>query len=74
MENPVRTVGQETGRGEESLKGSVQREGVRVQSEDIDLAGDMAPDQLNGGVVTHVQLGGQDEEMHWQPRPRNVED
>lgn len=74
MENPVRTVGQETGRGEESLEGSVHRESVRVQSKDVELTSDPAPDHLTRGVVTKVQLRGQDKEVHWQPRPGTVED
>ena len=52
MESPVRTVGQEIVRGEESLQGSVLGEGVRVQGKVVDLAGDRAPDQLARGVVT----------------------
>ena len=69
MESPVRTVGQEIVWGEESLQGSVLGEGVRVQGEHVDLAGDRAPDQLARGVVTQVQLRGQHEEVNWQPRP-----
>ena len=37
-------------------------------SEDVDLAGDPAPDQLARGVVTQVQLRGQHEEVNRQPR------
>ena len=33
------------------------------------LACDWAPGQLTGGVVTEVQLCGQDEEVNWQPGP-----
>ena len=69
MESPVRTIGQEIVRGEESFQGSVLGEGVRVQGKVVDLAGDRAPDQLARGVVTQVQLRGQHEEVHWQPRP-----
>ena len=70
MESPVRTVGQEIVRGEESLQGSVLGEGVRVKGKVVDLAGDRAPDQLARGVVTQVQLRGQDKQVHGQPRPR----
>ena len=73
MESPVRTVGQEIVRGEESLQGSVLGEGVRVQGKVVDLAGDRAPDQLARGVVTQVQLRGQHEEVHWQPGPGMME-
>lgn len=69
MESPVRTVGQEIVRGEESLQGSVLGEGVRVKGKVVDLAGDRAPDQLARGVVTQVQLRGQHEQVNWQPRP-----
>ena len=74
MESPVRTVGQEIVRGEESLQGSVLGEGVRVKGEVADLAGDRAPDQLTRGVIPQVQLGGQDKQVHGQPRPSTVED
>ena len=74
MESPVRTVGQEIVRGEESLQGSVLGEGVRVQGEDVDLAGDWPPDQLACCVVIQVKLRGQDKQVHGQPRPRTVED
>ena len=74
MESPVRTVGQEIVWGEESLQGSVLGEGVRVKGKVVDLAGDRAPDQLARGVVTQVQLRGQHEEVHWQPRPSAGED
>ena len=74
MESPVRTVGQEIVRGEESLQGSVLGEGVRVKGKVVDLAGDRAPDQLARGVVTQVQLRGQHEEVNWQPRPGTVEE
>ena len=33
------------------------------------LACQRAPGQLTGGVVTEVQLCGQDEEVNWQPGP-----
>ena len=66
MLNLVRTVGQEIVRGEEPLKRCVPGEGVRVQGEDVDPAGDPAPDQLARGVVTQVQLRGQHEEVNWQ--------
>ena len=72
MLNLVRTVGQEIVRGEEPLKRCVLREGVRVQGEDVDLAGDWPPDQLARGVVIQVKLRSQDKEVHWQPRPRMV--
>ena len=55
--------------GEESLEGRVLREGVGVQGEYVDLACERAPGQLTGGVVTEVQLCGQDEEVNWQPGP-----
>ena len=64
----MRRAGQ-TGGGEESLEGGEAGEGVWLQAEDVDLAGDLAPDQLTGGVVPQVQLRGQDEEVHWQSRP-----
>ena len=72
MLNLVRTVGQEIVRGEEPLKRCVPGEGVRVQGEDVDLAGDWPPDQLARGVVIQVQLRGQNKEVQWQPRPRMV--
>ena len=59
----------QTLRGEESLQGRGPGEGVRVQGEHVDLTCDRAPDQLARGVVTQVQLRGQHEEVHWQPRP-----
>ena len=68
MHRPVLRAGQ-AGGGEESLEGGEAGEGVWLQAEDVDLAGDLAPDQLTGGVVPQVQLRGQDEEVHWQPRP-----
>ena len=74
MESSVWTVGQEIVRGEESLQGSVLGEGVRVKGKVVDLAGDLPPDQLTRGVVTQVQLRGQDKQVHGQPRPRTVED
>ena len=45
-----------------------------VNGEHVDLAGDRAPDQLARGVVTQVQLRGQDKQVHRQPRPRTEED
>ena len=69
----MRRAGQ-TLRREESLQGSVLGEGVGVQGEDVDLAGDRAPGQLARGVVTQIQLRGQDKQVHGQPRPRTVED
>ena len=62
----------QTLRGEESLQGRGPGEGVGVQGEDVDLAGDWPPDQLACGVVIQVKLRGQDKEVHWQPRPRMV--
>ena len=68
MHSAVRRARQ-TLRGEESLQGRGPGEGVGVQGEDVDLAGDPAPDQLARGVVTQVQLRGQHEEVNRQPRP-----
>ena len=73
MHSAVRCTCQ-TLRGEESLQGRGSGEGVRVQGEHVDLASDRAPDQLARGVVTQVQLGGQDKQVHGQPRPRTGED
>ena len=71
MHSAVRRAGQ-TLRGEESLQGRGPGEGVGVQGEDVDLAGDRPPDQLTRGVVTQVQLRGQHEEVNRQPRPAVV--
>ena len=68
MHCPVRRAGQPGG-GEEALEGGEAGEGVGLQAEDVDLAGDPTPDQLTRGVVPQVQLRGQDEKVHWQPRP-----
>ena len=55
-------------RTEESLQWSMLGNVVEIDGEDVDLVPDVGPDQLAGGVVSQVQLAGQEDQVDRQSR------